>query len=531
MTGTIFVASKSKKSIYKSKLFWFLIIYAGLLVCSAFYRYALRQAPAAPTAAEKKSVRLTVVPGEAGRSSTDRIRVTYRDYPPAPNGGGFPVVLIHGSPGSAGAFAGLAEVLDDDRRLIAIDLPGFGDSEKNIPDYSIKAHALYLLELLDRLEIERAHLVGFSLGGGVALHVADLAPERVASVAFISSIGVQEYELLGEYHANRTAHAAQLAAFWFLRELTPHFGLFDDTIPYARNFFDTDQRPLRGMLRRVEMPFLIIHGRTDPLVPVEAAREHRRIVPQSRYVELEDNHFFIFRRPGKLKKPLEEFWQKTETGRARRRPEAAAERIALAGRPFEYRIIPARGITAFVFFLLLVLIAVLLSADAALLLAGTLAAQGRFGFLFALTACLAGLWLGGLGAWLIGRRLRQTRFFGRCAGRQKHGRQTAPAADRPAPGFGKIFLDLLRPFSRSPLSVSFAAGGREKFFWTFAAALLTAAPARAVLLTGSAYLAGHLAIGTGLTGRTDTFFLFAFVCAFYAVILPTLFFFRRKRLM
>ena len=54
-----------------------------------------------------------------------------------------------------------------DRRLISVDLPGFGDSEGSIPDYSIRAHSKYLIELLEKLQIEKAHFVGFSLGGGV----------------------------------------------------------------------------------------------------------------------------------------------------------------------------------------------------------------------------------------------------------------------------------------------------------------------------------------------------------------------------
>ena len=52
-------------------------------------------------------------------------------------------------------------------------------------------------------------------------------------------------------------------------------------VAYARNFYDTDQRPLRGILERFEPPMLVIHGERDVLVPAAAAREHHRLVPHS----------------------------------------------------------------------------------------------------------------------------------------------------------------------------------------------------------------------------------------------------------
>src|SRR5262249_50818599 len=87
---------------------------------------------------------------------------------------------------------------------------------------------------------------------------------------------------------------------YFLREGFPHFGLFSRlpfTIEYARTFFDSDQRPLRGILGRYRGPMLIVHGTRDRNVPISAAREHHRLVPQSELVEFDENHFMAFMRP------------------------------------------------------------------------------------------------------------------------------------------------------------------------------------------------------------------------------------------
>ena len=223
---------------------------------------------------------------------------------------GQPVLLIHGSPGSSDGLRGLMQRMPRRYRCIVPDLPGFGASTRELPDYSFKTHAAYLVELMDRLGIARAHVVAFSMGGGVALSMAALAPDRVASIAMISAIGVQEHELAGSYAVNHAAHAALLSVLWLLRETTPHFGRLDRgflTVEFARNFYDSDQRPLRAVLERYRGPMLIVHGNRDPHVPLSAALEHHRLVPQSELVVLDDNHYMIFERPERIAGPLVRF--------------------------------------------------------------------------------------------------------------------------------------------------------------------------------------------------------------------------------
>ena len=194
------------------------------------------------------------------------------------------LVLVHGSPGDRRSMEGLERELGGKFRTLVVDLPGFGDSERDLDDYSFRAHALYLQQLLDRLGIERAHLVGFSQGGGVVLELDHLLGPRCPSVSLISAIGAIEVELLGSQSLNRAIHGLQLGALWFAMEGLPHFGSLDRSIfgvEYARNFYDSDQGPLRGYLERFEKPLLIVHGSRDELVPYSAAVEHARIVPQA----------------------------------------------------------------------------------------------------------------------------------------------------------------------------------------------------------------------------------------------------------
>jgi pimeloyl-ACP methyl ester carboxylesterase len=243
-----------------------------------------------------------------GRIQSRAILLAYRDS--APESAGIPVILVHGSPGSGEVLEKLSGLLIPRFRVIVPDLPGFGASTHDLPDYSFRAHGEYLIELLDALHVDRAQFVGFSMGGGVALSITSLAPQRVASIVMLSAIGVQEHELTGSYQVNRFLHGAQLALLWALKNGFPHFGLFRRvplTVEYARNFYDSDQRPLRTILAQYRGPMLIIHGTRDRNVPIAAALEHHKLVPQSQIVELDDNHFMAFVNPSAFLDPLVHF--------------------------------------------------------------------------------------------------------------------------------------------------------------------------------------------------------------------------------
>lgn len=319
-----------------------------------------------------------------------------------------PILLLHGSPGSGAAFRSLGPRLGAGRRALAPDLPGFGGSTIRIPDYSIRAHAAMTLQLLDSLGIERAHVVGFSLGGGVALEMVRADPARVASLTLLSAIGVQEHELLGEYHLNHAIHGLQLFAIWALGELVPHFGHFDDAFlshSYARNFYDTDQRPLRGILRGYPGPMLIVHGADDPLVPGAAAEEHHRIVPQSELVMPEGNHFMTFLEAERIAAPIGAFLDRVESGSATLRATADPDRTAAAAAPFDPLAAPPISGFALVITLLLIVAATFVSEDLTCIGTGLLIARGSLPWTAGVGACLVGLVVGDLLLYAGGRAI------------------------------------------------------------------------------------------------------------------------------
>jgi pimeloyl-ACP methyl ester carboxylesterase/membrane protein DedA with SNARE-associated domain len=405
------------------------------------------------------------------------------------------VILLHGSPGDNREVAGIAQGLGPTRRAIAPDLPGFGGSTWSVPDYSIEAHARYLSALLDSLRLDRVHLVGFSMGGGVVLHLADQEPERVASITLLSSIGAQEYELLGDYHLNHAIHGLQLAGLWFLENGIPHFGRLDGgmlTAEYARNFYDTDQRPLRALLARYHGPALVIHGDKDPLVDPAVAIESHRLLPQSTLALFTDdraNHFLAFQRPDTLASLLTGFFDQVETGRAPTRATASPDRVAAAAAPFDPATLPPVVGLALAVLLLLIAGSTLLSEDLACIATGLLVARGTVGLAAGTAACYAGivigdLWLYGMGRWLGRPALRRAplRWF-----------VSEAAIERSAAWFARrgltiVLLTRFVPGTRLPTYL--AAGILRAGAGRFLAAFLIAAALWTPLLVGASALFG-----------------------------------------
>jgi pimeloyl-ACP methyl ester carboxylesterase/membrane protein DedA with SNARE-associated domain len=232
-----------------------------------------------------------VAPRRVMQLTPETITLAYQDVGPKD---GQPIVLLHGSPGSGGDFhlkdnALIPTLAEQGYRVIAPDLPGFGYSSPYVPDYSNRAHARYVIDLLDRLGIDQAHLLGWSMGGGVAIQLYDLDPDRVRTITMLAAIGVQSAEGSGDYHFEQFKYGVGYLFGVGAAEFVPHFGLLGRRSfrhAFLRNFWDTDQRPNRDILQRYDKPMLIIHGEGDPplFTPVRVAYEHHAVVKQSELV-------------------------------------------------------------------------------------------------------------------------------------------------------------------------------------------------------------------------------------------------------
>lgn len=106
------------------------------------------------------------------------------------HGTGPPLLALHGFGASHYAYHALAPLLADRYTVIAPDLPGFGFSDRSpTADYSYEAQAELMLDLVDRLGLERVAVIGHSMGAAIAMRMAAQAPERIAALVLAGGPG------------------------------------------------------------------------------------------------------------------------------------------------------------------------------------------------------------------------------------------------------------------------------------------------------------------------------------------------------
>jgi len=146
-------------------------------------------------------------------------------------GAGDPVVLVHGFGGDKNSWLFVQQPLSETHLVYALDLPGHGQSGKDVGDGSLDTLAAVVLGLLDEVGAGRAHLVGHSLGGAVVAAVAAAAPDRVASLTLLAPAGFGS-AADAEYLRGFAAAASR-------RELKPLLGrLFADESQVTRQLVD-----------------------------------------------------------------------------------------------------------------------------------------------------------------------------------------------------------------------------------------------------------------------------------------------------
>lgn len=209
-------------------------------------------------------------------------------------GEGKPLVLVHGLGGRAQDWALLMpSLMRHGYRIYALDLLGFGQSQRPDVDYSIALEAGVLNQFVDSLRLARFDLAGWSMGGWVSLKFTLEHPKRVRRLMVLDSAGVDFKPAFDPalFHPSTVAQAQE-----FFRWLTPQASriprfIARDFVRQAhanawvvdRAFQSMDSRAdsLDGKLGAIQSPVLIVWGKQDILIPLACAEEMHREMPQS----------------------------------------------------------------------------------------------------------------------------------------------------------------------------------------------------------------------------------------------------------
>jgi pimeloyl-ACP methyl ester carboxylesterase len=225
-----------------------------------------------------------------------------------------PLLLLHGTSASLHAWDGWVNALASDRRVLRVDLPGFGlTGPFPHDDYHIARYVQFIEALLDELGVQQAILAGNSFGGQVAWETALALPERVAALVLVDAAG---YPL----HPESVPVGFRIARSGWMRGLMRHMlprGVIEGSLQnvygnpslvteelvdryyeltlragnrraLALRFQHAQPEPLRASrIPSLAMPTLVLWGELDRLIPLEHGLRFADEIPDSRLVVFE----------------------------------------------------------------------------------------------------------------------------------------------------------------------------------------------------------------------------------------------------
>lgn len=236
-----------------------------------------------------------------------------------------PILLLHGG-GLDHAMLSWRKtipVLAANRRVIAPDWPGYGDSEGFDQPYEVADLVAWLVRLLDLLGVEQVDCVGLSMGGGAALGLALAHPQRVRCIVPVGSYGLQRKLQAHQISwlltrmpwitkmTYRTMRGSATMTRRFLASVIANPGRSDDLL--VAEVMEVVQQPDTGRafalfqerevewsrlrtcyldrLGEITAPTLFLHGRRDGLVPLSLAQEAASRVPGATLKTLDAGHW------------------------------------------------------------------------------------------------------------------------------------------------------------------------------------------------------------------------------------------------
>lgn len=253
-----------------------------------------------------------------------------------PRGDPMPIVLLHGTSASLHTWAGWVKTLSAKRRVITLDLPGFGlTGPASSGDYSDAAYQRLLLALLDKLALPRVVLGGNSLGGQIAWEFAAEQPARVAALLLVDAGGLAfkaESVPLG-FRLARLPGLRSLAGSFLSRRLIENsvrnvYGEPDRVTPeLVDRYFELTLREgnRQALIQRFEQmrpgayaarlgelrqPTLIVWGARDRLIPLAYGQQMKRAITGSELVVFDTlGHVPQEEDPAATLKPVQDFLQ------------------------------------------------------------------------------------------------------------------------------------------------------------------------------------------------------------------------------
>jgi 3-oxoadipate enol-lactonase len=220
-------------------------------------------------------------------------------YEEVDEGGHTPIVFLHGVGSDKSVWRPQLEYFRSERRAVAFDYPGYGDSDPAIEDMTRDDYAATVLAAMTELGIERAHVCGLSLGGVVAIAMHAAWPQRIVSLILADTFadhpegpGIYERGVAASADLRAMAESrvdvllAQPADPQVRSEVVETMAKIDPAAYRigAKAVWLADQQ---DRARAVRAPTLVLCGADDRITPPVLSRALARLIPGAEYQEIE----------------------------------------------------------------------------------------------------------------------------------------------------------------------------------------------------------------------------------------------------
>jgi pimeloyl-ACP methyl ester carboxylesterase len=197
------------------------------------------------------------------------------------------VVLLHGLGGSIESWVNNINEISQSFRILAVDLPGFGQSDKPKMSYTIKFYRKFVIQFLKSLGKSLVSIVGSSLGAHIASELAICYPDMVEKLVLISPPGTLPSSFKGTAALKRyvkvidARNVQQVKDALFVVDNKPVDDIYAQVVfekismPGARNAFlsaleGSAQAPrLNNLLKKIQAPTLLLWGKEDSIIPIK----------------------------------------------------------------------------------------------------------------------------------------------------------------------------------------------------------------------------------------------------------------------
>lgn len=213
-------------------------------------------------------------------------------------GQGPPIICVHGLSGSMFWWIRNVPHLAQAYRVYVVDLPGFGSMRFPRSRFVLEEAASWLLQWMEVVGIQRAHLIGHSMGGYICIRAAARRPEVVGRMILVSPAILPHVRNVFEFVVPLLSATFQITPSFFPVLVYDALRANPLTIVHAAHTLLAQMGDIHEDMQVIGSPTLLIWGNQDPLVPPEIAPHVRKALKDSRLLLIERaGHVCMFDRP------------------------------------------------------------------------------------------------------------------------------------------------------------------------------------------------------------------------------------------